>query len=286
MAAASAPPPAPVPAALLLVVPTLDSYRLLPRLVASLQGQGLKDWQVLFVDGPSAPPHRAYLQQLCAADSRFRWVRQAHDQPGIFGAMNQGFSAAQPDQWLLFWGSDDWAAGPDVLEQALAAIAAVPQRPDLVVCTGRYATLPPDLPAEPLPPLGTPPAGVPQLGRRTAFRWRHDFRRSLFLGSTPPHQATWIGPGARQRLAYYAEGFRLAADLDYFLQLSRYSDLAVLPLPLELVHMATAGVSGVQHRRRLQEVRHAYRRAFGLCWWAPFLLRYLQRLQSVASAAS
>lgn len=288
MAAASVPPPASAPAALLVVVPTLDSYRLLPRLVASLQGQSLEDWQVLFVDGPSAPPHRAYLQELCAADSRFRWVRQASDQPGIFGAMNQGFSAAQPNQWLLFWGSDDWAAGPDVLEQALAAIAAAPQRPDLVVCTGRYATLPPMLPpglqAEPLPPQATPSAGVPQLGRRTAFRWRHDFRRSLFLGSTPPHQATWIGPGARQRLAHYAEGFRLAADLDYFLQLSRCSDLAVLPLPLELVHMATAGVSGVQHRRRLQEVRHAYRRAFGLWWWAPFLLRYLQRLQSVASA--
>ncbi|MCP9884184.1 glycosyltransferase [Synechococcus sp. ATX 2A4] len=266
---------APAPAALLLVVPTLDSHLLLPRLVESLQRQSLQAWQVLFIDGPSAPPHRAYLQELCAADRRFRWVRQHGDQPGIFGAMNQGFSAAQPGQWLLFWGSDDWAAGPDVLEQALAAIAAAPQPPDLVVCAGRYATLPPVL----------PPAGAPQLGRRTAFRWRHNFRRSLFLGSTPPHQATWIGPGARRRLARYAEGFRLAADLDYFLQLSRFNDLAVLPLPLELVHMATDGVSGVQHRRRLQEVRRAYRRAFGLWWWAPFLLRYLQRLQSVARAA-
>jgi glycosyltransferase involved in cell wall biosynthesis len=261
----------PTAAALLVVVPTLDSHRLLPRLVASLQSQSLDDWEVLFVDGPSAPPHRAYLDRLCDTDPRFRWVPQEPDQQGIFGAMNQGFNAARPAQWLLFWGSDDWAAGPGVLEQALAAIAAAPHRPDLVVCAGRYATV--------------PPAGEPRLGRRTAFRLRHDFRRSLFLGSTPPHQATWIGPGARQRLARYAEGFRLAADLDYFLQLSRFSDLVVLRLPLELVHMATAGVSGVQHRRRLQEVRHAYGRAFGLWWWAPFLLRYLHRLQSVANAA-
>ena len=276
MVATSAPLMAPAPAALLLIVPTLDSHRLLPRLVASLQGQSLKAWQVLFVDGPSAPSHRAYLQELCAADSRFRWVQQDSDQPGIFGAMNQGFSAAMPGQWLLFWGSDDWAAGPHVLEQALAAIAATPQQPDLAVCAGRYATLPPRVP---------PPAGAPQLGRRTAFRWRHNFRHSLFLGSTPPHQATWIGPGAQRRLARYAEGFRLAADLDYFLQLSRFHDLTVLHLPLELVHMAADGVSGVQHRRRLQEVRQAYRRAFGLWWWTPFLLRYLQRLQSVARTA-
>jgi len=117
-------------------------------------------------------------------------------------------------------------------------------------------------------------------GRRTAFRWRHSYRLSLFLGSTPPHQATLIGPGSRQQLACYTPGFRLSADLDYFLELSRSEGLRVKLLPVELVQMAVAGISGVQHRRRLQEVRRAYRRAFGLLWWCPFLLRYLQRAGS------
>jgi hypothetical protein len=45
--------------------------------------------------------------------------------------------------------------------------------------------------------------------------------------------------------------------------------------------MGSGGVSGVQTRRRLQEVRRAYRRAFGAAWPVPFLLRYGQRLLSL-----
>ena len=67
------------------------------------------------------------------------------------------------------------------------------------------------------------------------------YRRSLFLGSTPPHQATLFGPGSRSKLAYYSAGFRLSADLDYFLKLSRHHDLLVQCLDLELVHMADGG---------------------------------------------
>lgn len=247
------------------VVPTLNSHRLLPRLVASLQQQTFPGWRVLFIDGPSGPEHRAYLDQLCCRDARFRWQPQEASEPGIFGAMNQGFSAAAPHEWLLFWGSDDWAAAEDVCARAVAALAAPTPQPDLLVCRGRY--------------VSSPPGGATP-GRSTALRWRGTYRRSLFLGSTPPHQATLIGPSARQRLARYAPGFRLSADLDYFLQLSRWPDLRVQVLDLELVHMAPGGVSGVQHRRRLQEVRRAYRRAFGWRWPVPFLMRYLQRIIS------
>jgi len=45
--------------------------------------------------------------------------------------------------------------------------------------------------------------------------------------------------------------------------------------------MADGGVSGQQTQRRLQEVRRAYRRAFGGLWWFPFLVRYLRRLVSL-----
>jgi len=250
------------PPSILIIVPTLNSHPLLPRLVASLRAQTFTHWRVLFIDGPSSAEHRAHLQHLCAADQRFSWQEQDPARPGIFGAMNQGFGQASPSDWLLFWGSDDWAASPTALEQAAAATTAC----DLLVGQGRYASL--NAGGEPVP------------GRRTAFRWRHSYRLSLFLGSTPPHQATLIGPGSRQRLASYRAGFRLSADLDYFLELSRSQGLRVKLLPVELVRMAVAGISGVQHRRRLQEVRQAYRRAFGVLWWFPFLLRYLQRAGS------
>jgi hypothetical protein len=188
--------------------------------------------------------------------------------------MNQGFDEASPGDWLLFWGSDDWAATLTVLDHLAAALeqaASQGATPDLLVCRGRYAD----------------PASS-DLARSTVFQpagllSSPAYRRALLLGSTPPHQATLFGPGARRRLARYAPGFRLSADLDYFLQLSSHPGLRVQCLDLELVHMAVGGISGQQTQRRLQEVRHAYRRAFGWSWWLPFVARYIRRLASLAA---
>ncbi|QNI83301.1 glycosyltransferase/ family 2 [Synechococcus sp. RS9907] len=256
---------------LLIVVPTLNSHALLPRLLDSLQQQSWPHWQLLFIDGPSGAEHRQWLIQCCAGDPRCRWVEQSPAEAGIFGAMNQGFASAGPSDWLLFWGSDDWAAAPTVLDRVAVALeqaASQGTTPDLLVCRGRYAD---------------PASGG--LARSTVFQpagllSSAAYRRALLLGSTPPHQATLFGPGARQRLARYAPGFRLSADLDYFLQLSRSTDLVVQCLDLELVHMAVGGISGQQTQRRLQEVSRAYRRAFGWRWWLPFVLRYLRRVMS------
>lgn len=202
-------------------------------------------------------------------EPRCRWLEQDPSEPGIFGAMNEGFFQAAPFDWLLFWGSDDWAAGPDVFQLAITALESASPLPDLLVCQGRYAV-----------------ASSGTLARRSMFRpagvFTFDaYRRALLLGFTPPHQATMIGAGARRRLARYAPGFRLSADLDYFLQLSRFCDICVHSLDLELVHMADTGVSSQQTQRRLDEVRRAYRRRFGLFWWFPFLARYIHRLTSL-----
>lgn len=186
--------------------------------------------------------------------------------------MNQGFCCCSPTDWLLFWGSDDWAAAPTVLAEMAATLETAPSQgvtPDLLVCRGRYAN-----------------AARGSLGRLTVFQpagvlGSAAYRRALLLGSTPPHQATLFGPGARQRLGRYATGFRLSADLDYFLQLSRHPGLRVQCLDLKLVYMADGGVSNQQTQRRLQEVRRAYRAAFGWRWWFPFLMRYLRRLISL-----
>lgn len=268
---------------LLVVVPTLNSHNLLPRLLTSLQQQSWPHWQLLFIDGPSGPEHRQWLHQCCATEPRCRWIAQDPCQPGIFGAMNQGFAAAadpaSPADWLLFWGSDDWAASPTVLAEAMTGLEAAETSgtelrngwPDLLVCGGRYAI------------ASQTNAAQSSLGRIAAFQppgllARAAYRRALLLGSTPPHQATLFGPGARRRLAHYAPGFRLSADLDYFLQLSSYPGLRVQCLNLELVLMGTGGISGQQTQRRLQEVGHAYRRAFGWIWWFAFLSRYSRRL--------
>ena len=186
--------------------------------------------------------------------------------------MNQGFVAASSEDWLLFWGSDDCAATPNALAHVVAALdTAISQgnRPELLVCRGRYAD-----------------AASGALSRSAVFHSAGvlssaAYRGALLLGSTPPHQATLFGPSSRHRLARYASGFSLSADLDYFLQLSHYPGLRVQCLDLDLVHMGDGGVSGLQTQRRLQEVRRAYRRAFGWRWWFPFLMRYLRRMASL-----
>ena len=143
--------------------------------------------------------------------------------------------------------------------------------PDLIVCRGRYADV-----------------LTGALTRSTSFMSSgllraDDYRRALRFGSTPPHQATLFGPGACSRISHYASRFNLSADLDYFLRISRFDDLVVQCLDLELVHMSLGGISGQQTKRRLKEVSYAYRRAFGWTWFLTFLARYFRRFVSLFS---
>jgi len=202
------------------------------------------------------------------------WLEQSTAEFGIFGAMNQGFSHAAPDDYLLFWGSDDWAAALHVFAEIVSGLRNASSSgllPDLLVCRGRYVN------------AVSGALSRPSVFQHAGVLGSAAYRLALFLGSTPPHQATVFCPGARRRLIRYSSDFRLSADLDYFLQLSRFASLRIQCLDLELVHMADNGVSGQQTQRRLQEVRRAYRRAFGWRWWVPFLLRYLRRLASLAA---
>lgn len=257
---------------IVLIIPTLNSYPVLQRLVASLLGQTWPHWRVLIVDGGSKGETIEYLHKLCQGDPRFCWLPQNQHFKGIFGAMNQGWQAvaATPElseAWVLFWGSDDWAATPQALATVashLEQLARAGRMPDLLICRARYARI--------------NPKGDPILGRRSAFTPLGSYRWSVFLGTTPPHQGTLFSPRARKRLPLYAEGFDLSADLDYFLRLSRFADVDVETLPLDLVDMAEGGISGQRTQQRLKEVRRAYQRRYGPLWWFSYGLRYLKRV--------
>jgi glycosyltransferase involved in cell wall biosynthesis len=253
------------PAPLAIVVPTRNSSSLLLRLVRSLQEQTWRDWRVILVDASTLPGERPFLEQLVRSDPRFSWVPQPDDGSGIYGAMNIGFHLLEPNEWVLFWGSDDWASTPRSLQEALSDPSV--QVCDLLVCRGRY--------------MRPEPKGALRLERATSFRWILSYRLSLFLGSTPPHQCTLIGPGARRLLDRYDDQFRIAADLDYFLNLARCRSCRVRTSSILLIDMAVGGVSGLEHRRRFHEVTVAYRKAFALFWFIPFLMRYFQRLATL-----
>jgi glycosyltransferase involved in cell wall biosynthesis len=259
----------------LVIVPTLNSHHLLPPLIQSLTEQTFTNWRVLFVDGPSNQVHREWLQALSQQDARFQWEEQIHTETGIFGAMNQGITHADArEDWLLFWGSDDQAASPTVFESVankLDQLKPLNTLPDLYVCTGTYCH------RDIVSSIDT----VYTLGRKSRFLYRQSFRNSLYSGSTPPHQATLFGPGAFSKLPMFNSEFRLAADLDYFLRLSENPFANIVIDELELIWIGDSGISGRQTKRRLNEVHLAYKHAFGLKWWIPFLLRYNERIQSL-----
>jgi glycosyltransferase involved in cell wall biosynthesis len=256
---------------ILFIIPVLNSHALLGQLVASLQGQTCPLWRAIIVDGGSEEETIRYLNQLCTNDPRFHWQQQESRFKGIFGAMNQGLevvaaNAEWSQAWVFFWGSDDWAASPRVLATLagyLEGLARVGRRPDLLICRARYVRV--------------NPHGEPILGRRSRFVFIGTYRWSVFLGPTPPHQGTLFGPKVRQRLPGYADGFDLSADVDYFLRLSRFADVDVDVLPVDVVEMSAGGVSGQRNKQRFREVKIAYQRRYAGIWWISYLFRYLNR---------
>lgn len=252
----------------LIVVPTLDSFQLLSRLVDSVKSQTWPYWRILFVDGPSSSRHKAWLRNSATSDSRISVLDQDPNEKGIFGAMNQGFSYALPSEYILFWGSDDWAASPDVFSLLAGEIdksLMTGHSPHLIISSARYV----DQYTGSF--LRNSCFSTSSILNKTAYS------RSLFLGSTPPHQGTLFSPLLREHLNRYSSSFHLSADLDYFLRARLIPRLSVICLPLELVRMSSGGVSARQTRQRLTQVYSCYKSAFGWLWWIPFCLRYLRR---------
>jgi glycosyltransferase involved in cell wall biosynthesis len=256
---------------ILVVVPTLDSYQLLSRLVKSITDQTFTGWRVLFIDGESSQVHKRWLQSLCSQDSRFNWEEENNRGKGIYTAMNQGFQHATEEDWVLFWGSDDIAADKDVFKRVEQRLLSMMTMPDLYICRARYYSM------ERL----FDGSYRMKMQRYSTFIPRRTFKKSLFWGSTPPHQGTFFGPGARRVLGSYDESYKLTGDLDYFLRLSQFSELRVFVDHLLLVFMGDSGISAKENKRRIIEVMKSYKITFRHLWLLPFLMRYFYRLKSL-----
>ena len=74
-----------------IIVPTLNTYKILPNLINSLKNQTWNYWELLFVDGDSNKEHYAWLKKECKKELRFKIIKQEKNYKGIYGAMNQGF---------------------------------------------------------------------------------------------------------------------------------------------------------------------------------------------------
>ena len=252
-----------------IVVPTLNTYSILPKLVNSLENQTWDKWNLLFVDGNSNKKHYEWLKNASKKDCRLKILKQDKNSKGIYGAMNQGFQTIKENEWILFWGSDDWAISPDVLANIVGKVNDYSNEFDLVICKGRYID-----------------SKSKKLSRVSNFfnnklskiLNKKNFRFNLFFGMTPPHQTTLFSKRAFSKLSSFSDNYRLAADLDYFLKFSEIENILILVLDIDLVCMSTNGISSQKNKLRVSEVLASYRNAFGLFFLIPFILRYMRKI--------
>ena len=257
---------------LVIIVPTLNSYKILGRLVNSLISQNHKKWRVIFVDGKSSEEHINYLKDLSLYDSRFNWITQENKYQGIYGAMNQGINYVKKNEWVIFWGSDDWAFDVNSFKNIISEIDRFEKfEPYFIVAKGRYIDL-----------------SNYKLKRKSEFINLQNkvlspekFRYKMFLGNTPPHQATIFSPKAIRDKIKYRTKFKIAADLDYFLKISRYRNICICLMNYEIVKIGMGGFSALSNKSRIKEVYKCYENTFGYFALVPFIFRYIKRALSL-----
>ncbi len=253
-----------------IVVPTLNSYENLEKLISTLKMQESKDWRVLFIDGLSSKKHKSFLKNICNKDKRFTWENQSPKESGIFGAMNIGFQRALPEEWLLFWGSDDWLPSQYSLSKTLKKLTEVKHLQDdldIFICNARY--------------YSNTKKRISRLNyfiKKNTFLGYYTYKFLLFLGRTPPHQTTFLSQNARKKINKYSRNYKLSADLNYFLKLSNFEKIKIYNYNFELLYLSEGGISSIERNTRLKEVLKAYFEEFSFLSIFPFLLRYLFKI--------
>lgn len=90
-----------------IIVPYYNSGHYLGRLIDSIRGQHIQDFECLLVDDGSRDDSRRVADELIARDPRFRnMTRPDAFMPGGRGAKNYGFSVSQ-GVYIVFFDSDD-----------------------------------------------------------------------------------------------------------------------------------------------------------------------------------
>ena len=258
----------------LIIVPTLNSYRLLPKLVNSLRIQTYKNWRVLFVDGNSNKENINYLIKTEREDSRFSWITQNKESLGIYSAMNQGLNYAKDNEWILFWGSDDWASSKHTFNRIVDLINNLGnKKPYLILGKTNYFDL-----------------INKRMGRKSIFSNKKDifinsyqFRNLLFLGCSPPHQGTIFSPESINSCEIFNTKYKIAADLEYFVKISLKTNIYIYLFEESIANIGLGGFSSKSNFKRLKEVIKIYMKAFGFLSILSFFLRYLKRIFSVLS---
>lgn len=253
---------------LCIIVPTLNSFEQLSKLVKELKDQTQEtSWRVIFVDGNSCKEHKEYLNQVTSGDSRFEVIDQSKRAKGIFGAMNDGWEKTEESEWAVFWGSDDWPANNNCIEKIIDTInTRDAQRALLAVFSGKYVD------------SNDRQIRTAKFIHETGSRFitADAFNTYIRKGLTPPHQATVFSSKLRGRR--YKDELSICADLDLFLRLSSREDANIIHINEDIITMQNGGISNQMTIKRLSEVAKTYQKELGIKWVNTMLRRYINRM--------
>ena len=248
----------------LIIVPTKNSTKYLGNLVSSLLEQNDPNWRVIFIDFNSKSYHKNYLKKICEQDNRFSIEKQISNN-GIYGAQNIGFKFCNNNEWMFFWGSDDYAYNNKIISQIRKKIFKNMLN-DLIIFKGRFVDL--DTRKE------------KSKNHFSKFKTKNlknnAYKKLLFLGFRQTHQGTLINPRLNLKDLRYDDKLSLAADLNFYLDCAKKNNLNARIINMNVVDIGIGGVSRKNHIKRFKEVIYIYWKNFKFLFFIPFILRYIK----------
>jgi glycosyltransferase involved in cell wall biosynthesis len=233
-----------------IVTCTWNSAATLGDTLASLQGQSLRDFEHIFVDGGSRDGTLAMLA--------------AYAQEDPDNAMNQGIEVAR-GEIVAHLHADDYYADTEVL----ARVARHFEETGAAWVVGNIQVLRNGALASP-------------------YRMRPFSYRAYAAGHTTiPHPAVFVRRACFDQVGGFDPGLRYAMDVDLWLRLARHAPPAQLDATLAVFREHAGSISSANKLRAREEEfrvrrRHASRAPLA---FAVYCMRYLKRMRALQGAS-
>ena len=254
----------------LIIVPTLNSSRILSRLVKSLKEQTYKKWRLVIVDGLSTKYHQDWLKNCVSSDNRILLEKESEESRGIYPAMNLGTQFAIRSDCVIFLGSDDWFNSNFALEIILKKILNEKYSDNSSIAIFNSQLLEKKsnkiLRFNKIPTLET-------ITKKKLFSY-------FLLGYMPAHQSACFSYNAIKKLTPYSDRYKLAADCDLFFKILSMDNIDIFFIDEILINIQSGGISSSLIFRRLMEVVLIYKRNFKFYFFIPIGLRYFRKIFS------
>lgn len=202
-----------------VVTVSYNAAATIQRTIESVLAQTYSQVEYLVIDGGSQDGTRDVLESY---GTRLNFVSERDR--GIYDAMNKGVAKAK-GEWIHLLNADDWYSDPDALARAVPRLDA--NRTNYCDIERVYAH-----------------------GLRV--RQSLDVRRwMLFISAFLPHPGLFVSRGQYNAIGLYDTGFRIAADHDFLLRLTRR--YPIQHVPVLLTCMDQGGLSAMDLNGSMSE---------------------------------